>query len=77
MGRVAARSGLDPVINLQSFCAARGGSVWRVGVTPSDACGLDQASSSAKRWVLAMLARKGGLCVAPVPRKGAPFSLAA
>ena len=33
----------------------------RVGVTPSDACGLGRASSSAKGWVLAMLARKGEL----------------
>jgi hypothetical protein len=47
------------------------------GVTPSDACGLGQASSSAKGWVLAMLARKGELRVALVPRKGAPFSPAA
>jgi hypothetical protein len=47
------------------------------GVTPSDACGLGRASSSAKGWVLAMLARKGGLRVALVPRKGAPFSPAA
>jgi hypothetical protein len=35
--------------------------VCRVGVTPSDACGLGRASSSAKGWVLAMLARKGEL----------------
>ena len=47
------------------------------GVTPSDACGLGRASSSAKGWVLAMLARKSGLCVALVPRHCAPFSPAA
>ena len=35
--------------------------VFRVGVTPSDACGLGRAPSSAKGWVLAMLARKGEL----------------
>jgi hypothetical protein len=35
--------------------------VCRLGVTPSDACGLGRASSSAKGWVLAMLARKGEL----------------
>jgi hypothetical protein len=35
--------------------------VCRVCVTTSDACGLGQASSSAKGWVLAMLARKGEL----------------
>jgi hypothetical protein len=51
--------------------------VCRVGVTPSDACGLGLASSSAKGWVLAMLARESALCVALVPRKGAPFSPAA
>ena len=32
-----------------------GSPVWRVGVTPSDACGLGRASSSAKGWVLTML----------------------
>ena len=51
--------------------------VWRVGVTPSDACGLGRAPSSAKGWVLTMLARKGELRVAPVPRKRASFSPAA
>ena len=61
-----------------SLCHCPVGSpVWRVGVTPSDACGLGQAPSSAKGWVLTMLARKGKLCVAPVPRKRAPFSPAA
>ena len=61
-----------------SLCHCPVGSpVWRVGVTPSDACGLGRASSSAKGWVLTMLARKGELRVAPVPRKRAPFSPAA
>jgi hypothetical protein len=35
--------------------------VFRVGVTPSAACGLGRAPSSAKGWVLAMLAREGEL----------------
>src|SRR4051794_41440370 len=39
------------------------------GVTPSVACGLGQAPVSAKGWVLAMLARKGELRVALVPRR--------
>jgi hypothetical protein len=42
--------------------------------TPSDACGLGRSSSSAKGWVLAMLARKRELRVALVPRESAPFS---
>ena len=46
----------------------------RVGVTPSDACGLGRSSSSAKGWVLAMLARKGELRVALVPRERAFLS---
>ncbi len=58
-----------------SLCHCPVGSpMGRVGVTPSDACGLGRAPSSAKGWVLTMLARKGELCVALVPRKGAPFS---
>ncbi len=49
-----------------------GSPAWRAGVTPSDACGLGRAAFSAKGRVLAMLARKGGLRVAPVPpRKSA------
>ena len=48
-----------------------------VSGSPSDACGLGRASSSAKGWVLAMLARKGELGVALVPRESAPFSPAA
>ena len=70
---MAARSGLDPAMNPQSFSAVRGGSVRRVGVTPSDACGLGQASSSAKGWVLAMLARKGGLRRGSGPAQGRAF----
>jgi hypothetical protein len=60
----------------RSFPTA-GEPVRRVGVTPSDACGLGLASSSAKGWVLAMLARESALCVALVPRESAPFSPAA
>ena len=44
------------------------------GVTPSVACGLGRAPVSAKGWVLAMLARKGELRVAPVPRERAFLS---
>jgi hypothetical protein len=42
-------------------------------VTPSDACGLGRAPSSAKGWVLAMLARKGELRVALGPAQGRAF----
>ena len=46
----------------------------RVGVTPSDARGLVRTPSSAKGWVLPMLAREGELRVAPVPRNRAFLS---
>ena len=45
-----------------------------VGVTPSDARGLGRTPSSAKGWVLPMLAREGELRVAPVPRNRAFLS---
>jgi len=52
---------VGPVMDPRSFPASQGEPVFRVGVTPSAACGLGQAPSSAKGWVLAMLARKGEL----------------
>ena len=58
---VGSRALGGPVMDFRSFSASRGEPVCRVGVTPSDACGLGRASSSAKGWVLAMLARKGEL----------------
>src|ERR1035441_8914037 len=59
--RVAAHSGQDRpwICDLSLAHLGRRCAVSRV--TPSDACGLGRSASSAKGWVLAMLAREGEL----------------
>jgi hypothetical protein len=59
--RVAAQSGRGLAMDLRSF-PARESRYAVSGVTPSDACGLGRAASSAKGWVLAMLAREAARC---------------